>query len=113
MVKRKHCPECGEKTREASKFCEGCGYKLIMSEIVEDKEGHIRKVEKIIDSESPIEIPKKLTLMPGEKLLESHMDFYVSNKRLIRHTTSFLSSNTEDYHYRHIKECRRTIADHF
>ena len=41
--------------------------------------------------------------MPGEKLLERHMDFYVSNKRLIKHITSFLSTKTEDYHYRHVK----------
>jgi len=101
--KPKHCPECGEKTKETSKFCENCGYKLVLSEVVEDKEGHIRKVEEIIESESPIKVPKKLTLMPGEKLLESHMDFYVSNKRLIKHITSLLSSKTEDFHYRHIK----------
>lgn len=101
--KPKHCHECGTKTNDTSKFCEECGYKLVMTEVVEDKEGHIRKAEEIIESESPIEVPKKLTLMPGEKLLERHLDFYVSNKRLIKHIASLLSAKTEDFHYRHIK----------
>lgn len=101
--KQKFCSECGAETKEISKFCEECGYKLIMTETVEDKEGHIRKAEEIIESESPIEVPKKLTLMPGEKLLERHLDFYVSNKRLIKHVPTLLSTKTEDHHYRHIK----------
>ncbi len=99
----KYCPECGAKTNDSSKFCDECGYKLIITEVVQDKEGHIRKAEEIIESESPIEVPKKLTLMPGEKLLERHLDFYVSNKRLIIHTSSILNTHTEDFHYRHIK----------
>lgn len=102
-MKPKHCPECGTKTKTESKFCEECGYKLVISEVVEDKERHIRKAEEVIESESYIKVPKKLTLMPGEKLLERHMDFYVSNKRLILHTPSLFSTKTTDYHYRHIK----------
>ena len=101
--KPKFCPDCGRKTNEDTKFCEECGYKLVITEVVQDKKGHIRKAEEIIESESPIDAPKKLTLMPGEKLLERHLDFYVSNKRIIKHITSLLSAKTEDYHYRHIK----------
>ena len=96
------CPECGNKIKK-SKFCNECGYKLAITERVKDKQWHIRKVEEIIDSDSPIEIPKKLTLMHGERLLERHIDFYVSNKRLLRHNSSIFGSKTEDYHYRHIK----------
>ena len=61
------CPECGEKTKEKSRFCGECGYKLVITEVVEDEERHIRKAQEIIESESPIDPPKKLTLMPGEK----------------------------------------------
>lgn len=107
--KPKHCPECGTKTNDTSKFCEECGYKLVMTEIVKDKEGHIRKAEEIIESESPIEVPKKLTLMPGEKLLERHLDFYVSNKRLIKHIPSLFITKTEDYHYQHLKGLQEDI----
>jgi len=105
-MKYKYCPECGTKTKEIAKFCEECGYNLIITDIIEDKGGHIRKVEEIIESESPIEVPKKLTLMPGEKLLERHMYFYVSDKRLIKHVPSLFGAKTEDYHYRHIKGIR-------
>lgn len=101
--KPKFCPECGAKTNDSFKFCEECGYKLVITEVVQDKEGHIRKAEEVIESESPIKAPKKLTLMPGEKLLERHLDFYVSNKRIIKHIASLLGAKTKDYHYRHIK----------
>ncbi len=63
------CPECGNKTKEA-KFCNECGYKLTITEEVKDKTRTYQKIEEIIESDSPIEIPKKLTLMPGERLLE-------------------------------------------
>ena len=36
--KPKYCPECGKETKETSKFCDSCGYKLVISEIIEDKE---------------------------------------------------------------------------
>lgn len=57
----------------------------------------------IPESRSYIEIPSKLILMPGERLLEKHIDFYVSNKRIIQHNQGFLSANTKDHSFRHIK----------
>ena len=103
VKKQKYCPECKSKIKENPKFCQECGYKIVITKVVEDKKGNIKKTEETIESDSPIKVPKKLTLMPDEKLLESHMDFYVSNKRLIKHVTSLLNTKTEDYHYRHIK----------
>ena len=91
----KYCPGCGAKTKEEHNFCNECGYTLAANEIIKDKSDNI-------DCESQIQAPKKLNLLPGEKLLERHDDFYVSNKRLIKHMPSLLKTKTEDYQYHHI-----------
>lgn len=105
----KYCPECGSKAKEEHNFCNECGNKLAVSEELEDKEDHPAKAEEIIEgteevmeSESALKAPKKLNLLPGERLLERHDDFYVSNKRLIKHIPSLLKTKTEDYQYHHI-----------
>ena len=69
---------------------------------MKDKED-IKNAKEIIKSELSIEVPRGLTLMPDENLLERHLNFYVSNKRLIKHQRTFMGFKTEDYHYRHIK----------
>ena len=101
--KPKYCPDCGAKSPEDGHFCDKCGYKLVVTEVIKDSKGHIRKRQEIIESESPIKASPKLVLMPGERLLERHLDYYVSNKRLIKHVESLFGSKTTDYHYRHIK----------
>ncbi len=101
-TKHNFCPGCGTKTREDSPFCSNCGYKIVVTDVIEDKEGHIKKVEEIMQAESMVDAPPKLSLMPGEKLLVRHMDIYISNKRLIKHTQKLLHTSTKDFHYSHI-----------
>lgn len=57
----------------------------------------------IPESKSLIKVPTKLVLMPGERLLETHLDFYVSNKRIIQHNEGFMKSETKDQAFKHLK----------
>lgn len=63
-------------------------------------QGNIRD---FIPESSRIDAPSKLVLMPGERLLGNHDDFFVTNKRIIKHKQDILGHKTIDYSFNHIK----------
>lgn len=103
------CPECGSTTEKTNKFCNNCGYKLVITEEILDKHGHEIKVTQTVESEFPIDIPKGLTLLPKERLLSRHGDLYVSNMRILYHQPGFVKGKTQDWHLRHIKGTEERI----
>lgn len=99
----KFCPSCGSGTGEDARFCSKCGYNLIITDKIQTASGEIVERKQEVFSKSPIETPRGLKLLPGEILLERHLDYYISNKRLIKHVPSLISSKTEDWLLHHIK----------
>ena len=73
--------------------------------IIKTGGGNLNKMEGdvIVESSSLVEVPSKLVLMPGERILEKHLHFFVSNKRIIEHKQGFVKSETTDYSFKHIK----------
>lgn len=67
------------------------------------KEVTKNKVKDFIPESSRTNAPSKLTLMPGERLLGDHDNFFVTNKRIIKHKQGFLGHKTIDYSFSHIK----------
>jgi hypothetical protein len=125
--KLKYCPGCGKKIVKNSNFCKECGYDLIKPEKEEDdknskvtsvncilqeqkvsgvSEKQISLAQDLTEQETNVLIPTNLMLMPSEKVLARHENYYVTNMRLIREKEPFLffgNSSIEDWHYRHIK----------
>lgn len=66
---------------------------------------NIKKINRkdFIPELSRIKIPHNLILMPGERLLGNHLDFFVTNKRIIKHKQGIMNSKTADYSFKHIK----------
>ena len=114
------CSKCGATITGADDFCSKCGRHIEDdSEENEDEDEEPEEDESDEDEdeepeeEEYIEPPRKLTLMRGEKILAEHMGYYVSNKRLIKHSSSFLKSNTVDWNYKHIKSMSEAIERPF
>ena len=111
--KLKYCPDCGRKTNEDSNFCKDCGYKLTITQDIVDEEGQETRITEIIESETPIEVPDSLILLPGEKLLTKHISFYASNKRIILHEKGLIKTKTHDLNYKHISGSKEEISRPF
>ena len=43
-----------------------------------------------------LEVPKGLKLMPDEKLLAQHGNYYAPNKRLIKYSSGLMNTKTND-----------------
>ncbi|MCH8945911.1 MAG: hypothetical protein IIA85_03240 [Nanoarchaeota archaeon] len=62
-----------------------------------------RKVKDFVPESSRVDVPPKLVLMPKERLLGNHLDFFVTNKRIIKHKEGVFGHRTTDYTFKHIK----------
>ena len=57
-----------------------------------------------------LEAPKGLELMPDEKLLAQHGNYYASNKRLIKYSSRLMNTKTDDLFYNHISTISEEIT---